>query len=604
MIENSADKAWGSCRGSDAIGLPPIPGPCLVADEGASRGAAPGRSDVRGPSWLQAEPEWGCCSVAKAGTVTMMLSGYLLGHGGRAVHGEAAAALALGRYLRRPERFPEGLRGSFSGAVVEHEERRVLLFTDWLASRPVFYHVGRGGRLVAAPQVSWIVGRLRDPPEVDEASVCAFVIFGAQLGPHTLFRGIRKLPPGGVVEWGAGRARERRHWRFAFEPDGSRTHAALLDEADDVIRESVRIAFRCMPDPFLFLSGGVDSRVILGAALAEGISPSCVTFGTSQGDEADVAARVARAAGVPLKRVILPALPTAGTVVEAALLGDCHAEAVDFPNVGGMYRNLAREFGAFVNGDEAFGWRERAGSPDDARRLVGIFTLGEVARLASWIPPSRQRELDEELEARIASAWPDDGTPPDQIKDCLYYEHRLGNMLNAFSYARLRFLEQARPLVSEPVMDFVRTLPDEWRERKRILRALLRERYPDLAAVPLARGSAIPPPAAWAEAVAHDPEGLGALVRRHLLEGPPGALDALFGSEAFSRFVRAVLAGAPWPPLPGPWWASLPGLWRLHARRAVNRVHPVSLLMRVLQVAIYLDWVAREGAAARSARAG
>ncbi len=566
----------------------PMPGVCVMAGAADYAGCHEPAPHAKADGWCRAWLVGGRGGVSRSPAATVLLDGYVVDARGRVLKGDDAAFLVRQAFERAPDDFPGGLEGSFSGAVILHRERSFLLFSDRLASRPLFYRIGPDGSFVAAPEASWVARWSGRGPEVDEVSVCMFAIFGAQVGASTLFRGVRKLPPATVVEVGPGGARERRYWRLTFEPAGGQAEEALVSQCDERIRAATRRLLLGTGRPFLFLSGGLDSRVILAAALAEGIEPACVCFGTSHGDEMGVAEAVARAAGVGLTRIRLPDEPSAEDVVRAALLGDCQAESVDFPQVIQVYPELAGEFSTFVNGDEAFGWRERAHTVDEARRLVGIFGLREVARLASWLVQDRRRELAERIDARIGEAVGDVREPPNCLKDRLYYEQRIGNMLNAFTYARLRHFEQARPLLAEPVVDFVRRLPDGLRGRKRLLRMLLETRYPRLAEIPYSRADTIPPQASWARAVARD-EALRALVRGNLLEDPPPALAALFGTTAFRSFVEAVLDGHPWPaPGGGRWWGRLPLLWRLQARLTVNRVHPISLMMRILQVAIYL----------------
>jgi hypothetical protein len=55
-----------------------------------------------------------------------------------------------------------------------------------------------------------------------------------------------------------------------------------------------------------------------------------------------------------------------------------------------------------------------------------------------------------------------------------------------------------------------------------------------------------------------------------------------------------MLTGAPYPFSSAHWWSRLPGMWRIDAGRyAADRIHPVSIMLRLMQLNIYLGAIDR-----------
>ena len=191
------------------------------------------------------------------------------------------------------------LQGMYAFAIWDREERRLLLVRDPLGIKPLYYYAD-GARLVFASEVKAILAAPGVPREIDPAGLENYFAHGHSTAPTTIYRGIRKLPPGHLVEVVAGRVDVRPFWHPRPAPD--RGHAAPWPEQVGALRELLArsVASHLVSDVPLgvFLSGGLDSSAIVALmALSAGTRIKTFSIGFDFGqryNELDDARVVAR----------------------------------------------------------------------------------------------------------------------------------------------------------------------------------------------------------------------------------------------------------------------------------------------------------------------
>jgi hypothetical protein len=192
------------------------------------------------------------------------------------------AQLTLDRVLSGGPAEIDNLNGLFSGFVFSAAEGRLWIFVDRLGARLLFYRRGESGRWYVASDLYGLrhaPGRL----EVDPLSLNEHLAFGSPLQGKTIFRDVRIVQPGQVVQLTPGLARESRYYEFPERRPGSlaMTSKTLCDAMD----EHVQSLCNRMPDGVgAAISSGHDSRVVLAALLRGGIQPKGLVFRTSPND--------------------------------------------------------------------------------------------------------------------------------------------------------------------------------------------------------------------------------------------------------------------------------------------------------------------------------
>ncbi len=200
-------------------------------------------------------------------------------------------------YEEHGEDFVRYLNGMFAIALWDDRRRRLLIYRDRLGEKPLYY-VRTGKRLLFASEIKAI---LRDPSvdrSVDPAALYDYLSFQYNPRRETIFRGVVRLKPGTMLVVSADGVVERTYWEIPTGAGSPRSEDEYLEELRALLRDSVRR--RLLSDVPLgaFLSGGIDSSVVVGLmteALAAPVQTFSVGFKVAGGyDESGHAERVAR----------------------------------------------------------------------------------------------------------------------------------------------------------------------------------------------------------------------------------------------------------------------------------------------------------------------
>ena len=155
------------------------------------------------------------------------------------------------------------LRGMFAFALWDRPKRKLLIARDHLGQKPLYY-AERGDRLYFASEIKAILAveprfRVVDPEALDE-----YMAIRVIADPRSMFAGVRKLPPAHLLEWDERGLRTRRYWSLRYEPKLALGEREALEALDAETRESVRLHLVSDVPVGAFLSGGVDSGIVVG----------------------------------------------------------------------------------------------------------------------------------------------------------------------------------------------------------------------------------------------------------------------------------------------------------------------------------------------------
>jgi asparagine synthase (glutamine-hydrolysing) len=170
----------------------------------------------------------------------------------------------------------DDVRGMFAFALYDKKQRRLMLARDRVGKKPLFYH-DNGKRIVFASELKSLMLDPSVPREVDPSSVADFLTFQYVPSPQSIWQGVRKLPPGHRLIADERGVRVERYWSLPVAADPSISPEEAVATLRDKLAEAVRI--RLMSDVPLgaFLSGGIDSSVVV-ALMAQASSAKVKTF--------------------------------------------------------------------------------------------------------------------------------------------------------------------------------------------------------------------------------------------------------------------------------------------------------------------------------------
>ena len=157
------------------------------------------------------------------------------------------------------------LNGMFAIAIWDSQRRRLVLGRDRLGKKPLVYR-HEPGRLAFASELKSLLEIPGVAREVDATALDHYLTFQYVPHPRTIFRGISKLPPGHLAVYGDDRLEVRSYW----EPDFQHERPIALGDACEQLRELLEssVSMRLQSEVPLgaFLSGGVDSSLIVAIA--------------------------------------------------------------------------------------------------------------------------------------------------------------------------------------------------------------------------------------------------------------------------------------------------------------------------------------------------
>ena len=166
-------------------------------------------------------------------------------------------------YLDHGVDFAERLRGMYSVAVFDAAAGRLLIARDPFGIKPLYYVENENGFVFASEPQALIAAGLTSA-ELDARARDELLQLQFTTGAETAFAGIRRVLPGETLVVERGMVIDRR--RIPAVPlEGPRKMAigdALID-LDHVLTESVNVHQRSDVPYGMFLSGGVDSSVLL-----------------------------------------------------------------------------------------------------------------------------------------------------------------------------------------------------------------------------------------------------------------------------------------------------------------------------------------------------
>jgi asparagine synthase (glutamine-hydrolysing) len=210
------------------------------------------------------------------------------------------------------------LRGMFAFAIWDERRGRVFVARDRLGQKPLYY-VQRGNELLFASEIKALLAVDPSLRELDYAALDEYLTLRVISSPRSMFRQVRKLPPAHFLTFDRDRGLAvERYWDLSYEPKLRGTDEELLEELERRLVEAIRLHLVSDVPVGAFMSGGLDSTLIVAMLMKHGLAESFKTFSIGlpygQFDEAPVAQLVADRYGTrhyaeQIKPSLLQALP-------------------------------------------------------------------------------------------------------------------------------------------------------------------------------------------------------------------------------------------------------------------------------------------------------
>lgn len=176
----------------------------------------------------------------------------------------------LHAYQRWGEACLSRLRGMFSIAIWDNQERRLFLARDRFGIKPLYWAQTPDGLFFASEMKSLLP--FLPSRSVNRPALADYFTFQFCLGDKTLVDGVWQMPAAHYTMMAPGQApTPLKYWEVHYEVDNDHTERWFAQRLRELLDDSVRMHLRADVEVGSYVSGGVDSSLL--AAMARGIRP-------------------------------------------------------------------------------------------------------------------------------------------------------------------------------------------------------------------------------------------------------------------------------------------------------------------------------------------
>lgn len=180
------------------------------------------------------------------------------------------------------------LNGMFGFAVWDRNEQQLLLARDHMGIKPLYYF-DDGKRIIFGSELRTILTDPSVPREIDPEALRIFLTYGYLPSPYTLFKNLRKLPPGHRLIAGRNGVRVERYWNTIPRIDNDIDVPTAVEKYTSLVNDAVNRQMVSDVPVGSLLSGGVDSGIVTAAmclsAKENGQSDPVQSFTVGFGDQ-------------------------------------------------------------------------------------------------------------------------------------------------------------------------------------------------------------------------------------------------------------------------------------------------------------------------------
>ncbi|OJW05505.1 MAG: asparagine synthase (glutamine-hydrolyzing) [Planctomycetales bacterium 71-10] len=202
-------------------------------------------------------------------------------------------------------------RGQYAVSLWDRKERLLLLGRDRVGICPLYY-AEVDGWLLWGSEIKAILASGMIDARADRRGIDIFFNTFCAGTSRTFFEGIHILPPGHFLAVKDGRVEKHRYWDLDFPDAGAEVRmkdpTPLVDELEHLMRQAVERRLRGDVPVVSYISGGLDSTVVLGLSSRErGYAVPSFTIGLNKAgpDERSQAVESAEALGSKLTMVTM-----------------------------------------------------------------------------------------------------------------------------------------------------------------------------------------------------------------------------------------------------------------------------------------------------------
>jgi len=436
--------------------------------------------------------------------------------------GKDVAEILIRKYLESGDEFPRSLDGSYVVFVTDEGRKRIQLFNDYYASRPLFYGT-QGGRFYFSPEAKGVARMPGFDAAIDEDAMATFLVNGNPLAEQTFYKNVKPLPPGTVLTIENGRVTRSELSRYApCSETQDRGEDYYVHGLSELLLKAVGKQLRNPDRAFVPLSGGIDSRLIAGCVhrITNG-NLHTVSWGVDEtlpNCDAFVARQVAGFLGSDHHFARRESEHLERDMAEMLFRID---GLIDDPAVHSnelcIMRRIREEFGGLyvLRGEECFGHTPEPTCDLEALGHWGIARLQDHPRAERLLNPSKLPAFRDQFGRMIQGIL--DGCPSVNLtdrRDYFYFACRLFHYHSRSAYSKRTVVDVRNPWLDRELLEFLQTVPVRYRINRYLYKKAGSAMFPELMSIPIASRNSLEN---WPQRFQKDAD-LQQFLVRHLFE--------------------------------------------------------------------------------------
>jgi len=168
----------------------------------------------------------------------------------------------LSLYKKKGIPFLEFLNGSYILALSDAHNKQVIIASDKMNTRSVFYCLEEDG-LIFSSDLKFLAKFLERTVHIEPLALMKYLTFCYNTGSQTFFQGIQRLLPGYFLLWSKKDRQIKKYWSLSFNSQTEEKEKKVEETIREKLTEAVRIRADRRKKNGAFLSGGLDSSSIV-----------------------------------------------------------------------------------------------------------------------------------------------------------------------------------------------------------------------------------------------------------------------------------------------------------------------------------------------------
>ncbi len=201
----------------------------------------------------------------------------------------------------------DDLRGAFAFSIWDAKNEKLFLARDRVGQKPLFYFY-KEGIFIFASEIKSLLEHDIVKRELDLESLDSYLTYGYTPAPHTMFKGIRALPPAHYLVLDKNGLKIENYWNLSYARKTDLSFPECKERFYALLSEATRIRLISDVPLGMFLSGGVDSSCVvalMSKVASEKIKTFSIGFEEKDFDELRYARFIAERFGTDHKELIV-----------------------------------------------------------------------------------------------------------------------------------------------------------------------------------------------------------------------------------------------------------------------------------------------------------